>query len=65
MALRKEGIRNRIASGTRWQKAGAFLVGSDGRVVWKQVPDTADQVPGIDEILAAMDRAEAERSGSR
>lgn len=59
MALRSQDIRNRVASGTRWQTAGAFLVGSDGRVAWKHVPETADQLPQAAEIRAAMDREQA------
>lgn len=56
LSLRREGIRNRMASGTRWQRAGAFLVGNDGRVVWKQVPETADLLPEAVEVVAAMER---------
>lgn len=64
LALRSEGIRNRSASGTRWQQAGAFLVSGDGRVVWKHVPESAEQLPTAEEIGAAMDRAEANASPS-
>ncbi len=58
IALRREHIRNRIASGTRWQKAGAFLVDRDGRLLWKHVPLTADELPDAGEILARLGQAE-------
>lgn len=51
MALRRDGIRNRTASGTRWQKAGAFLIDRSGTVVWKHVPASANELPEADEIL--------------
>lgn len=54
VALRRDGIRNRIASGTRWQKAGAFLVDRDGRIRWKHVPATADQLPDPASIRAVL-----------
>ncbi len=53
MALRRDGTRNRVASGTRWQKAGAFLVDGDGSVVWKHVPATANELPDEQAILGA------------
>lgn len=36
------GIRNRSASGTRWQRAGVFFI-KDGIVVWRYIPVTADE----------------------
>lgn len=36
------GIHNRIASGTRWQRAGMFQV-SAGKLVWKHIPASAEQ----------------------
>jgi hypothetical protein len=35
-----QGIHNRGATGTRWQRAGVFLV-RDGRVAWLHVPASA------------------------
>ncbi|MEY4766090.1 MAG: hypothetical protein RI907_2763 [Pseudomonadota bacterium] len=35
------GIRNRDASGTRWQRAGVFLI-EHGRVQWLHVPRSAE-----------------------
>lgn len=37
-----KGIHNRVASGTRWQGAGMFMV-SEGRVVWQHIPQSAEQ----------------------
>ncbi|HEY2773062.1 MAG TPA: hypothetical protein VGK20_03295 [Candidatus Binatia bacterium] len=54
MQLRGRGIRNRSASGTRWQGAGAFLIGRDGRVLWRHVPATADEVPRWQDVIAAL-----------
>ena len=53
LALRRDGIRNRSASGTRWQKAGTFLVDRGGRILWKHVPATADELPDPGQILLA------------
>ena len=57
ITLRSKGIRNRVASGTRWQKAGAFLIDRSGRVVWKQVPATANEVPREGDVMAAIESA--------
>ena len=35
------GIRNRSASGTRWQQAGMFLV-EDGVITWRHIPASAE-----------------------
>ena len=40
MRLWLQGIRNRDASGTRWQRAGTFLVES-GHITWANVPSSA------------------------
>lgn len=42
MRLWFKGIRNRMATGTRWQRAGVFLV-REGRVVWCHVPGSAQE----------------------
>lgn len=42
MRLWFKGIRNRMATGTRWQRAGVFLV-REGRVVWCHVPRSAQE----------------------
>lgn len=57
IALRRRGIRNRVASGTRWQRAGAFLVDREGLVRWRHVPVTADLLPTSAEILVEIGRA--------
>lgn len=41
VALWPRGIRNRDAAGTRWQRAGLFLV-KQGRVSWVHVPRSAE-----------------------
>ncbi len=43
------GIRNRKASGTRWQMAATFLV-KGGELVWKHEPQSADEVVDIGQI---------------
>lgn len=43
MRLWPQGIRNRMASGTRWQRAGMFLVDS-GHIVWCHVPRSAQEL---------------------
>jgi len=40
LGLAFKGIRNRVASGTRWQSAGVFLV-VGGKVVWQHRPHYA------------------------
>ena len=35
------GIFNRVASGTRWQRAGVFLL-DDGALVWSHIPESAE-----------------------
>ena len=41
MRLWQEGIRNRSASGTRWQRAGVLLV-EDGKLIWRYIPESAE-----------------------
>lgn len=55
IALRKVGIKNRDASGTRWQLSATFLVQND-KVVWKSIPDTANQIPVIESALEVLDQ---------
>ena len=38
-----KGVRNRSATGTRWQKAGIFLI-SKGIVTWKHNPRSAQEL---------------------
>lgn len=40
-ALWPQGIRNRDATGTRWQRAGLFLV-ANGVITWVHVPRSAE-----------------------
>lgn len=41
MHLWREGIRNRSASGTRWQRAGVLLL-EDGKLIWRHIPESAE-----------------------
>ncbi len=51
-----QGIRNRDASGTRWQAAGMFLTAGP-RVVWSHVPHSAQEFAlPPDTVLAATIR---------
>lgn len=36
------GIHNRRASGTRWQRAGVFLINPQCRIAWVHVPESAE-----------------------
>lgn len=49
--LLPKGIRNRSASGTRWQKAGSFILDRSNKVVWKHEPETADEVPNFEDTI--------------
>lgn len=40
-----QGIRNRSASGTRWQRAATFIVDRKRKVVWKHMPSSAHELP--------------------
>ena len=50
MELLRRGIRNRRASGSRWQSAGAFAVDATGVVRWCHVPDHAADLPPLDAL---------------
>ena len=41
------GIRNRKASGTRWQRQAVFVVDKDGRVAWRHIAGNVSDVPKI------------------
>lgn len=45
LKLAPQGIRNRSASGTRWQRAATFIVDWQGRVIWKHMPCSAHELP--------------------
>lgn len=49
----RRGIRNTHPDGTRWQTAGTFAVGADGRVRWAHVPRHAGELPDLGAALAA------------
>ncbi len=51
-ALWPRGIRNRSASGTRWQGAGTFLVDVNMRVLWRHLPRSADELPDFSQLTA-------------
>ncbi len=45
-----KGIRNRNASGTRWQQQAAFLVNKNGIVEWLHLPKHAGDLPDFEKI---------------
>lgn len=45
LELLREGVKNRISTGTRWQKAGAFLLDKKGKILWNHLPKTANDLP--------------------
>ena len=47
------GIHNRPDTGTRWQRASAFLVDSHGNVLWAHIPRRAHELPDLDDALLA------------
>jgi hypothetical protein len=51
--LARGGIRNRHPDGTRWQRAGTFAVGADGRVRWRHLPGHAGDLPDLAAAAAA------------
>ena len=54
VAHARRGIRNRHPSGTRWQSAGTFAVGPDGRVCWRHLPEHAGDLPDLDAAREAL-----------
>lgn len=49
-----KGIRNRTASGTRWQSAGSFLIDSNGIILWKQIPTSSEEIPNYKDNLEQL-----------
>jgi hypothetical protein len=52
--LTRDGIRNRHPSGTRWQQAGTFAIGTGGRVLWRHIPEHAGDLPDLGSAAAAV-----------
>jgi hypothetical protein len=52
--LAARGVRNRKASGTRWQTAGTFAVDASGVVRWRHLPRHAADLPDVRQALAAL-----------
>lgn len=50
--LRKVGIKNRDATGTRWQRSAWFYV-EDGVLTWMAIPENASETPRLREVLVA------------
>jgi AhpC/TSA antioxidant enzyme len=46
-SLMLKGIRNRKASGTRWQRQAVFVVDKEGRVAWRHIAGNVSDVPKI------------------
>jgi len=55
LKLLLKGIKNRSAEGTRWQKAGTFLIKKDGTILWNHIPQYADELPSIDRALKVIE----------
>jgi hypothetical protein len=53
LRLLPRGIRNRAASGSRWQRAGHFLVSKEGTVLWTHLPSHAGDVPDFHRAIEA------------
>ncbi|MEA2479827.1 MAG: hypothetical protein QOJ07_1749 [Thermoleophilaceae bacterium] len=51
--LARDGIRNRHPDGTRWQQAGTFAVGADGRLRERHLPAHAGELPDLAAAAAA------------
>jgi len=51
LGLLGKGIRNRIASGTRWQKSATFLLDASRTVLWCHNPSNAADVPSLRPVL--------------
>ena len=45
--LLAQGIHNRTASGTRWQRQAVFLVGASGQIQWRHIADHAGDLPSL------------------
>lgn len=54
-SLLGQGIRNRHASGTRWQGAGTFAVDGRGIVRWVHVASHAGDLPDLEAAFAALE----------
>lgn len=54
VALWPRGIRNRRASGNRWQMAGTFAVDDRGVVRWRHTPRYAGEVPDLQAAVDAL-----------
>ncbi|MBV9847333.1 MAG: hypothetical protein JOZ47_20025 [Kutzneria sp.] len=52
--LLAEGIHNRIASGSRWQRAAAFAVDAGGIVRWRHLPANAADLPVLGDAVAVL-----------
>ena len=52
--LAARGVRNRKASGTRWQTAGTFAVDGSGVVRWRHLPRHAADLPDVRRAVAAL-----------
>lgn len=61
---KQENIWNRpTESGTRWQAAGSFAIGSDGLVKWSRPNASANDVSNFHESLKALGQVEQSHPG--
>lgn len=54
LRLARLGIRNHRASGTRWQRAGAFALDGDRIVRWRHLPAHAGDLPDLAAARATL-----------
>ncbi len=54
--LARRGVRTTAADGTRWQGAGTFAVGADGRIRAAHLPAHAGDLPDLRALAAAARR---------
>ncbi len=50
LRLALKGIRNRDASGTRWQQQECFMLDQEGHVVWHHVPAHVGDLPNFRQL---------------
>lgn len=50
----RDGARSRSPEGSRWQQAGAFAIGEDGRVAWAHYPRSAEDLPDLRAAVATV-----------
>ena len=57
LAALGRGMRNRVASGTRWQPSATFLLDASRTVLWRHVARNAADVPALGPLLERFSAA--------